>query len=490
MLNLARLVASISVLIGAPIGIVNIARLGGFSAHPIVLAMLVLSVAVAGGTLIYFDHFLRQRGLAAIEGSLEKIASSDFESSEVAAQDRGWTKTIFAAIAKIAQARENDVRLAKEFAIERSASAQRKAAADAEAQRYVEAHNFFMSAFIDALQGLANGRLTQQLEQPFSPDYEKLRFCYNETIERLGLALAHIVVHIESVKGRTEDLNRAADALASRTYQQAANLEETSAALKEIATTVQKTATGAQHASGVVSEARSDAEKSAEIVKQAIDAMGRIEKSSQEIGKIIGVIDEIAFQTNLLALNAGVEAARAGDAGKGFSVVASEVRALAQRSAEAAREIKGLITTSTAHVHEGVQLVANTGNALERIMERVSEGTRVVAVIASDAKDQANSLGEASAAIAQMDQFTQQNATLVEQANTICRGLGNDIADMTKAVAPFDFPRRTALALSAPKQTPVTPKPGVAMTRRAGAAATPAIAVKHEEDPDQGWEEF
>jgi hypothetical protein len=161
--------------------------------------------------------------------------------------------------------------------------------------------------------------------------------------------------------------------LARRTEQQAANLEETAAALTEISATVNKSAEGANHAHDMVFAADEDAKKSAVVVREAVKAMDEIAQSSQQIGQIIGVIDEIAFQTNLLALNAGVEAARAGDAGRGFAVVASEVRALAQRSAEAAKEIKGLISKSAAQVDRGVKLVAETGDSLGRIMQQVAE---------------------------------------------------------------------------------------------------------------------
>ena len=161
--------------------------------------------------------------------------------------------------------------------------------------------------------------------------------------------------------------------LSQRTEHQASSLEETSASLEEVTTTVKKTAEGANHAREVVGAAKLDAEKSGAVVREATAAMAAIDKSSKQIGQIIGVIDEIAFQTNLLALNAGVEAARAGDAGRGFAVVASEVRALAQRSAEAAKEIKGLISASTAQVDQGVALVAQTGEALQRIVAQVVE---------------------------------------------------------------------------------------------------------------------
>jgi methyl-accepting chemotaxis protein len=197
--------------------------------------------------------------------------------------------------------------------------------------------------------------------------------------------------------------------LSRRTENQAASLEETAAALDEITATLKKSAEGARHASEVVANADGDAKRGAGVVKQAIDAMDAIAKSSQQIGQIISVIDEITFQTNLLALNAGVEAARAGDAGRGFAVVASEVRALAQRSAEAAREIKGLISTSGTLVGSGVKLVAETGKALERILVQVSEINRVVADIASGAQEQATGLQQVNIAVNQMDQTTQGN---------------------------------------------------------------------------------
>ena len=161
-----------------------------------------------------------------------------------------------------------------------------------------------------------------------------------------------------AIRADAGEISTAADDLSRRTEQQASSLEETAAALEEITATVKKTAEGAKHARDIVSTAKVDADKSGEVVREAMAAMAGIDKSSKQISEIIGVIDEIAFQTNLLALNAGVEAARAGDAGRGFAVVASEVRALAQRSAQAAKEIKGLISASTAQVDQGVRLVA------------------------------------------------------------------------------------------------------------------------------------
>jgi methyl-accepting chemotaxis protein len=235
----------------------------------------------------------------------------------------------------------------------------------------------------------------------------------------------------------TQQIATASNDLSRRTEQQASSLEETAAALDEITATVRKAAEGATHARKVVADTKVDAEKSGEVVRKAVDAMGSIEKSSQQIGQIIGVIDEIAFQTNLLALNAGVEAARAGDAGRGFAVVASEVRALAQRSAEAAKEIKALISTSTQQVSEGVQLVAETGNSLERIMSKVAEINTVVSDIAAGAQEQATGLQQVNTAVNEMDKVTQQNAAMAEEATAAGRSLAVEAEQLAGLVGQF-----------------------------------------------------
>ena len=202
---------------------------------------------------------------------------------------------------------------------------------------------------------LAAKDLTFRLTDDLPEAYRQLQADFNSAIEQLEQALQSVTTSTQAMNSGTSEISTASDDLSRRTEQQAASLEETAAALDEITATVKKAAEGATHAREVVAGTKDDAEKSGEVVRKAVEAMGGIEKSSQQISQIIGVIDEIAFQTNLLALNAGVEAARAGDAGRGFAVVASEVRALAQRSAEAAKEIKSLISASTTQVGQGVQ---------------------------------------------------------------------------------------------------------------------------------------
>ena len=202
----------------------------------------------------------------------------------------------------------------------------------------------------------------------------------------------------------------------------------------------------------VVASTKADAEKSGTVVREAIEAMGRIEKSSQQVGQIIGVIDEIAFQTNLLALNAGVEAARAGDAGRGFAVVASEVRALAQRSTDAAKEIKALISASGQQVEQGVGLVAATGKTLELIVTQVTEINTIIAEIASSAQEQARALREVNTAINHMDQTTQQNAAMVEESTAAARALSHQTGELQRLIGTFQVgfeetaraPRRAA----------------------------------------------
>ena len=271
-----------------------------------------------------------------------------------------------------------------------------------------------------------------------------------------------VVASAGAIHSGAREISSASDDLSQRTEQQAASLEETAAALDEITATLKKSAEGAKHASQVVASADDDAKKGAVVVKQAVEAMDAISKSSDQIGRIIGVIDEIAFQTNLLALNAGVEAARAGDAGRGFAVVASEVRALAQRSAEAAKEIKGLISTSSSQVGSGVSLVAESGKALERIIAQVSEINRVVAEIAAGAQEQASGLQQVNSAINQMDQSTQQNATMVEESTAASHSLSQETTQLASLIERVPG-RRTQAArrrcAANSKRSPRTPSP-------------------------------
>ena len=308
---------------------------------------------------------------------------------------------------------------------------------------------------------LAAKDLTYRMSADIPEAYRKLQTDFNAAIEQLESAIQGVTESARAIQAGTQEISSASDDLSRRTEQQAASLEETAAALDQITATVKKSADGATHARQVVNATDEDAKKSAVVVRQAVEAMDAIAKSSQEIGQIIGVIDEIAFQTNLLALNAGVEAARAGDAGRGFAVVASEVRALAQRSADAAKQIKALISTSATQVDSGVKLVAETGKSLERIVTQVAEINGVVGEIAAGAKEQASGLEQVNIAINQMDQTTQQNATMVEEATAASHSLSQETDQLSGLVGQFQVGRtnnsnsiRSELKKAAPFRSP------------------------------------
>ena len=282
--------------------------------------------------------------------------------------------------------------------------------------------------------------------------------------------------------------------MSRRTEHNAATLEETAAALDEITATVKRTAEGAKQADQVVRNARADAEQSGVIVSNAVEAMSKIERSAKEISQIIGVIDEIAFQTNLLALNAGVEAARAGDAGRGFAVVASEVRALAQRSADAAKEIKTLIGASTQQVGQGVSLVGQTGEALQRIVGGVGEITTLVTEIAASSQEQSAGLSQVNIAVNQMDQVTQQNAAMVEESTAAAHSLRREANQLAQLVARFRVSGGAA-APPARAEPVVAARPKTATNDFRNRYSAPALkqtsqVARAPAATEEGWEEF
>ncbi len=337
----------------------------------------------------------------------------------------------------------------------------------------------------DALERLSAGDLMLRLTEPFAPEYEQLRTNFNAAMDRLQDTMRVVSTNTATIRGGSEEIAKASDDLSRRTEQQAASLEQTAAALDQITATVRKTASGASHARDVVGNAKADAERSELVVREAVAAMSGIEGSSQQIGQIIGVIDEIAFQTNLLALNAGVEAARAGDAGRGFAVVASEVRALAQRSADAAKEIKTLISTSSQQVDAGVSLVGQTGKALERILAQVADINGVVAEIAASAQEQATALAEVNTAVNQMDQVTQQNAAMVEQSTAASHSLMQEVEELARLVGRFQVGEGGEPVRRAPPRRPSATVTALKVTGRGGAQRRSEPAA----DAD-GWSEF
>jgi methyl-accepting chemotaxis protein len=385
-----------------------------------------------------------------------------------------------AAIAKIAA--EADL-------VEAKARADRDQRAAGE-KAIVEQQALVVESFGVALERLAQGDLTYRVADGLPVEYEKLQSDFNAAMTALKDTMSVVVSNVSAIRSGAGEIAQASDDLSRRTEQQAASLEETAAALDEITATVNRTASGARQASETVQAAKGDAETSGNVVRDAVGAMGAIEKSAQEISQIIGVIDEIAFQTNLLALNAGVEAARAGDAGRGFAVVASEVRALAQRSAEAAKEIKVLISASTSQVNAGVALVGQTGEALQRIVSRVAEIDGLVSEIAASAQEQATGLQQVNTAVNQMDQVTQQNAAMVEESTAASHSLSQEAATLANSVSRFQIGAvaEAPAARSAPRPQSRPANRPVAQMRTVGSGG--AARKPQPVASEDGWEEF
>ncbi|MBX5173861.1 MULTISPECIES: methyl-accepting chemotaxis protein [unclassified Rhizobium] len=296
--------------------------------------------------------------------------------------------------------------------------------------------NRAMQALGVGLEKLAGGDLTVAIDD-IGEDYAKLRSDFNTAVDALNGVIQAIAESSRVVNESANDISEATGNLSKRTEQQAAALEETAAALDEITATVKTASERANEAREMVAETKVSAGRSGDIVRNAVTAMGRIEESSSRINQIISVIDEIAFQTNLLALNAGVEAARAGEAGRGFAVVAQEVRELAQRSANAAKEIKTLISRSAAEVEGGVALVRSTGEALVEIEGLVNRVNDHVASIATAAREQSTGLNEINGSVNHMDQMTQQNAAMVEETTAASRTLADESTQLKTLLANF-----------------------------------------------------
>lgn len=333
-----------------------------------------------------------------------------------------------------------------------------------------------------ALERLAEGDLTARMAD--LPDkFKSAETHFNAALEKLQKTIAGVASGIEAISTSSAEIRSASDDLSQRNERQAANLEETAAAMNQATHSMNTSASSANQIRESISQAHSEASEGGAVVLKAIEAMAQIEQSSQQIAQIIGVIDGIAFQTNLLALNAGVEAARAGDSGKGFAVVANEVRALAQRSADAARDIKGLITTSSQQVQGGVELVGETGKLLEKIVGRVGEINHSVVAMADAATAQASNLQQVNSAVSEMDRMTQQNAAMVEESTAASRSLADEAKSLLGLVSQFRAGSERAAV------------PVLAGARRQpAAAAMPVVsgnlAIKEPVVADDDWNEF
>ncbi|HEY1856084.1 methyl-accepting chemotaxis protein [Acidocella sp.] len=419
----------------------------------------------------------------ALQGVMGRLSSGDLKAQVTGTERKDEIGGMARAVQVFKDAGIEKQHLEAEAAAQRAAAEQERQRVEAEREVAAKQQEFVVHSVATGLEKLSSGDLLFRLTTAFGGDYEKLRGDFNAAMEKLQVTMQSIATNTQGVRGGAEEITQASDDLSRRTEQQAASLEETAAALDQITATVRRTAEVANEARDLVSTSKTDAERSGAVVRDTVQAMSGIESSSKQIGNIIGVIDEIAFQTNLLALNAGVEAARAGDAGRGFAVVATEVRALAQRSADAAKEIKALISASGTQVAAGVKLVSETGQALGRIVTQVAQLNGLVVELAASAKEQATGLGEVNSAVNQMDQVTQQNAAMVEEATAASHSLASEAEELARLVGQFRIGQElsgpTASAKVASAKVRALPRPTAARVAvGAGAAA------------QDSWDEF
>jgi methyl-accepting chemotaxis protein len=299
-------------------------------------------------------------------------------------------------------------------------------------------------AIASALSRLACGDLRSRIDETLAPEFESLKGDYNAALDRLQECMEDVARAASMISDATGEITDSSEDLSKRTEARAANLEQTSAALVQINQSVRQTAGNTASVDDIMTRTRADAEQSGDIVADAMQTMAAIERSSKNANQIIVVIDEIAFQTNLLALNAGVEAARAGEAGRGFAVVAAEVRSLAQRSSEAAKEIEQLLGDTQTQIRQGVTLVENTVAALSKIGAQVSSASLVVTDITKSAREQATVLDQIAKALDQLDHATQQDAAMVQETSAATRSLRKETDALIAAVRRFELAAASA----------------------------------------------
>jgi methyl-accepting chemotaxis protein len=445
-----------------------------------------LSILSGLGAAIWTTNAKIAGPLARLGERMERLASGDLV-SDVEGQGRADEVGAMAKAVQVFKDNGLKARALEEEAERLRAEAEtERERADADRRRTDAEQATVVASLAASLGKLAQGDLTTRVDAAFEGQYLQLKTDFNAAVESLRVAMGAISAATGGITGSSNEIATASDNLSRRTEQQAASLEQTAAALDEITVTIKRSAEGAQQAATTAASAKTEAQQSGVVMRDALAAMSEIEQSSGQIAQIIGVIDEIAFQTNLLALNAGVEAARAGDAGRGFAVVAQEVRALAQRSAQAAKEIKALIASSSDQVKRGVSLVGDTGLALEGIATKVSQMDALISEIAQSSQEQATGLNEVNTAVNQMDQVTQQNAAMVEETTAAAASLKGEAVQLATLVAAFQTGDR-----SQANARPVLARPG-----RHAPAANPVrrsqgkLAAAIGGGSSERWEDF
>jgi methyl-accepting chemotaxis protein len=446
-------------------------------ASSITMSLTASAVALVVGL---FLAWLIGRGITkpvmSLTSTMEALARGDLE-TEVVGGDRGDELGQMAkAVMVFREAGLEKIRLEGQTAEQRrEAEEERRRNAEAQAKA-AEEQARVVELLAEGLRSLSDGDLTFRLTDGFAEEYQQIRDDFNTAISGLQETIQAIVGATREVTGASAEISGGTADLSQRTEEQAASLEETSASMEQISVTVKKNAENAQQASEFAVGTRQVADRGGQVVAQAVSAMARIEESSRKISDIISVIDEISRQTNLLALNAAVEAARAGEAGRGFAVVASEVRSLAQRSSQAAKDIKDLITSSSGQVQEGVELVNRAGASLTEIVDSIKRVAEIVSEIASASAEQSTGIDQVNTALAQMDHVTQQNSALVEQNAAAAKALEEQSQGMKERVSFFRVddaetadaaPQVPVVAFKRPVAETARPQPAVSATRQA-----------------------
>jgi methyl-accepting chemotaxis protein len=422
-------------------GVSDQARWGFWSVVLIFLALMAVTVALAfviatsitrpiAGLVATMTELAKGKSDIDVQGIERKDEIGEMAQAVVVFRDAAVAKARLEAQAAEQRALADEQRARNEE--------ERRKAAEAQA-RAGEEQASAVTALAAGLAKLAEGDLTVRLADGFTAGYQRIKDDFNATIARLRDTIADIAGSTSEVANAAAEISTSTTDLSQRTEEQAASLEETSASMEEIAATVKQNADNARQANAFAAGTRAAADRGGQVVAQAVAAMSRIAESSHKISDIIGVIDEIARQTNLLALNAAVEAARAGDAGRGFAVVAAEVRSLAQRSAQAAKDINNLITHSSAQVQEGVELVNRAGGSLGEIVEQIKRVADIVAEIANASAEQATGLEQINKALTQMDEVTQQNSALVEENAATAKTLEHQSDAVSERLSSFRF---------------------------------------------------
>jgi methyl-accepting chemotaxis protein len=458
----------------------------------VTLAGIVIALLLGAALLLLFTVI---RPLRSLTGGMRELASGNFDVVLPGVGRKDEIGSIAGAVDefKIRLAEKMRLEAEKEQEIARREAAEREEHARKEAETARQVAEV-VDGLGRGLARLAEGDLTYRVKENWAGEYLKIREDFNGAIGKLQETLTAILDSTREVSNASAEISTSTSDLSQRTEEQAASLEETSASMEEIAATVKQNAENAQRANALTQGACDMAGRGEAVVAEAVTAMAEIEESSRKISDIIQVIDEIARQTNLLALNAAVEAARAGEAGRGFAVVASEVRSLAQRSSQAAKDIKDLIGNSSGQVQNGVELVNRAGQSLQEIIGSIRSVAAIVGDIANASNEQATGIDQINKALAQMDEVTQQNSALVEENAATAKTLENQSQALDGRVSAFNLQAgqagaSPAQARSAPKPVaarPMTVKKAAPVRGNARQMQTAlATAVAKEE-----WEEF